>query len=62
MCMDIMNKDLEILEIIKEKKGKIKEFLGYSVFGFENILILYIMKIIEEMVGGRMVEREEEIG
>lgn len=60
--MDIMNKDLEILEIIKEKKGKIKEFLGYSVFGFENILILYIMKIIEEMVGGRMVEREEEIG
>ena len=62
MCMDIMNKDLEILEITKEKKGKIKEFLGYSAFGFENISTLYIMKITEETVGGRTVEREEEIG
>jgi sorbitol-specific phosphotransferase system component IIA len=62
ICMDIMDKDLEIIEITKEKKGKIKEFLGYSAFGFENISAFYIMKITEETVGGRTVERAEEIG
>jgi len=62
LCMNIMDQDLEIIEITKEKRGKIKKFIGYSAFGFENIASFYIMKLTEETVGGRTIEREEEIG
>lgn len=62
LCMDIMDKNLEVLEILKEKKGKIEKFLGYNAFGFDNISTFLIYVVKEETVGGRTLEREEEIG
>ncbi len=62
LCMDIMDKDIQVLEITKEKKGKVKKFLGYSPFGFEGITTLDIYIVHEETVGGRVIEREEHIG
>ncbi len=62
LCMDIMDENIKILEILKEKKGKVQKILAYSPFSFDNIATFRIVILKEEQVGGRSITREEEIG
>jgi len=60
LMMDIMDVDFEIVKILKEKNGKLEKFVAYNPLGFGRTY--NIVKVIEEEVGGRPVNREEIIG
>lgn len=62
LCMDILGQEIQIIEILKEKKGKIDKFMAYSPLGISQGGALKIVVLVEETVGGRTVVREEEIG
>ena len=62
LVMDIMDENIQVVEILKEKKGKLDKFIGYNPLGYESVSTYLIFRVIEEEVGGRTLEREEEIG
>ena len=62
LCMDIFDENLDILNVTDEKRGKVKKFMAYNSFGFDNVYSYNMYVIEEETVGGRILEREEHIG
>jgi len=62
LVMDIMDENIQVVEVLKEKKGKLEKFIGYNALGYDAVSTYLIYKVIAEEVGGRTLEREEEIG
>ena len=62
LFLDAFEKDIELLDVIDEKKGKINELVVYHPFGFTDRQKLIVYEIIEEKVGSELMERQVEIG
>ena len=60
LMMDIMDIDFKIVKVLKEKNGRLEKFVAYNPLGFGRTY--NIVKVIEEEVGGRKINREEIIG
>ena len=60
LMMDIMDVDFQIVKVLKEKNGKLEKFIAYNPIGFGRTY--KIVKVYEEEVDDRMVNREEIIG
>ncbi len=62
LCLELFEEEITIIEVTDQKKGKVKRVHAHNPIGFDDIIYLKIVKLIEEKIGDRVLVRKEEIG
>ncbi|HFA50151.1 MAG TPA: hypothetical protein ENJ95_14165 [Bacteroidetes bacterium] len=62
LFLDMFDKEIELLEVSGQKKNKINEVIAYHPFGFVAGQKIYAFEVAEEKVGGKVLERNIELG
>lgn len=62
LLMDTFEKNIDLVRNESVSKGKVKEMIVYSDFGFNFGEKIKVMTLIEEKVGSKVLKRKQEIG